>query len=199
MNQKTDSDTARWKAGLGEYPEDPGKIHWVRLISEETCQELLAQDIPEDAWTAGQVAQSGYAPSRRCELVFEPTRPELFVRVKSEIAQALAHLLVRNGEEVFKLSYLQIVRYNVGQHFGMHRDGAPNEGYWRRYSYVCYLNDDYEGGATHFPNCELSFKPKIGYAAMFPAYYVHEGQVVSKGTKYIINAFLNDPHCTEVL
>jgi hypothetical protein len=46
-------------------------------------------------------------------------------------------------------------KYSVGQRFKMHKDGSyvrnENECSW--YTFMIYLNDDFEGGDTEFQNC----------------------------------------------
>lgn len=84
-------------------------------------------------------------------------------------------------------SGVQIVRYEPGDFFGAHRDsGAYGSGIEHRYfSVVCYLNDDFEGGGTSFPEVNYTAPPERGKAVIFPADYLHRGDVVEEGVKYI--------------
>ena len=99
-----------------------------------------------------------------------------------------------------------------GAHFSPHLDGpwVPNEDESSIFTVVIYLNADLEGGATsflseggglhkhvHVAPCYInpyftsgkvicSVSPKAGTAVIFNHDTLHEGQPVTKGTKYII-------------
>lgn len=46
-------------------------------------------------------------------------------------------------------------------------DGTPSLTPWRMFSCVIYLNDDFEGGKTFFPNFNYEIDPVAGRIAMF--------------------------------
>ena len=82
-----------------------------------------------------------------------------------------------------------ILRYEVGQKYDWHHDGCYDvnaESHDRVISVVTYLNDDFEGGATEFVDCER--KAEVGHSLMFPSNWVfaHRATPVKKGTKYVI-------------
>jgi len=54
-----------------------------------------------------------------------------------------------------------------------------------KYSFVTYLNDDYEGGEIEFKNQKIKIKPKAGSLVMFPstAPFVHESLPTTSGRK----------------
>ena len=47
-------------------------------------------------------------------------------------------------------------------------DGSPNQFPWRAFASIIYLNDEYEGGAIHFPNRPAP-ELKPGLLAYFPS------------------------------
>ncbi len=47
----------------------------------------------------------------------------------------------------------------------------------RSLTIVITLNDDFDGGVYHFPNQNVSIKPKKGTAILFPPYYTHPHEV----------------------
>ncbi len=55
-----------------------------------------------------------------------------------------------------------------------------------------YLNDVAEGGATRFPQLDISVAPRVGRLLMFPPYwmYQHEGAPPVSGDKYILSTYL---------
>tara|TARA_B100000900_G_scaffold174226_1_gene147825 strand:- start:5443 stop:6333 length:891 start_codon:yes stop_codon:yes gene_type:complete len=127
------------------------------------------------------------------------------------------------GDEVQSLSALvdsgyQIQRTEVGEGYGWHADDDygpildtivyPLRGYRdsgsilqarRLFTYMFYLNDDFEGGCTQFrvggeKEDILSVKPKTGKLICFPAswYFHHRGDMVTEGTKYVCTGWLSD-------
>lgn len=84
------------------------------------------------------------------------------------------------------LSHVSLNRYDSGQGMGPHYDGQDGDSNLK-YSFVTYLNDDYEGGEIHFPNQDFTIKPKAGSLVMFPSQkpYIHESKPVLSGVKYM--------------
>ena len=81
----------------------------------------------------------------------------------------------------------RIYAYDIGQQFKVHQDGSyiRNEDERSLYSFLIYLNDDFEGGETNFVE-QFSVKPKQGMALIFKHWYVHEGKPVISGHKYVL-------------
>lgn len=77
-------------------------------------------------------------------------------------------------------------KYDAGQKFKKHRDQSfiRNEEETSYYTFLIYLNDNYEGGETTFN--QLSVKPKQGTALLFLHDLEHEGSTVKKGIKYVL-------------
>ncbi len=53
-------------------------------------------------------------------------------------------------------------------------------------TYVVYLNDDFEGGATEFPELRATIAPVLGRALLFQHRVVHLASDVVRGTKYVL-------------
>ena len=77
-------------------------------------------------------------------------------------------------------------RYEVGEQFEWHRDGAFERanGERSRLTFMIYLNEDFEGGRTTFDTCEII--PQTGLALFFLHPLLHKGQPVTQGCKYAI-------------
>ena len=59
---------------------------------------------------------------------------------------------------------------------------------------VIYVNDDFIGGELHFPNIDITYKPKKGSLIVFPSdnEYLHGVLPVGPGpTRYALPAFVN--------
>lgn len=94
---------------------------------------------------------------------------------------------------------LQCVRYAEGQQFYPHWDS--NEKLNRRHTLLVYLNDDFTGGETYFPELMLKVTPERGKALHFLnedidgniiQYSLHAGLPVKRGIKYACNIWVKN-------
>ena len=95
----------------------------------------------------------------------------------------------RYGRQVLGLNErLRYYRYNPGQRFFWHFDGAfeRDNGEASVFTFMIYLNDGYQGGTTRFE--ELSVKGKLGMALMFEHEQLHMGAKVTAGIKYVLRS-----------
>ncbi len=69
----------------------------------------------------------------------------------------------------------------------MHIDGSYRRNLEEQsfYSFLIYLNDDFEGGETAFRNIG-TVKPKKGTALVFRHRLRHEGKELISGVKYVL-------------
>ena len=76
--------------------------------------------------------------------------------------------------------------YDSGDYYSWHIDKENNKEFV--YSYVVYLNDDFEGGDTLFLADQLRVKPKKGSVLCFPCdfTYIHKSTKIKSGMKKII-------------
>lgn len=84
---------------------------------------------------------------------------------------------------------LRFYKYSPGQRFKMHRDGSyiRNETEFSYYTFMVYLNDDYEGGQTRFESGEYVI-PQKGMALIFEHSLRHEGARLTSGNKYVLRS-----------
>jgi len=106
-------------------------------------------------------------------------------------------------------TFWRICRYAPGGHFGPHYDAHYYVDTNNRSmkTFMIYLNDEYEGGTTNFindsqplfrdqdglfkaqeENILRKIKPIKGMALIFNHHILHEGGIVSQGTKYIMRS-----------
>lgn len=92
---------------------------------------------------------------------------------------------------------IRFYRYDPTQRFKRHRDGTESiRGMTSRLTFMVYLNDDFDGGATVFSDSHeadgeraedtISIEPKTGTALFFIHHLWHEGQVLIEGRKYVL-------------
>ena len=86
-------------------------------------------------------------------------------------------------------SNIRILKYEAGQSIKDHSDIAGTI----RASCTLNLNEDYEGGEFRFFDGQIKEVFKTGDAMLFPAepIWIHGTELVTKGTRYSINCFLN--------
>ncbi len=81
-------------------------------------------------------------------------------------------------------------RYDVGQRFARHTDGCfrRDNGEQSRFTFLVYLNDGFEGGATAFleSRASLLVTPERGKALIFYHRQLHEGMPVVRGRMYVL-------------
>ena len=96
----------------------------------------------------------------------------------------------------FKLEPIRMKRYmpNKDEKFDVHVEVTNLQTAKRFMVVFLYLNDDFEGGETDFPQFEVMVKPRQGMMVLFPAgwNWLHRGRVVlGQNPKYIVGTILN--------
>lgn len=83
---------------------------------------------------------------------------------------------------------LRLYRYEPGQKHGAHWDTVVElpGGVESLLTLVFYLNDDFEGGATDFPELKRVIVPRRGAALLFQHRILHEATAVVRGEKYVL-------------
>ena len=95
-----------------------------------------------------------------------------------------------------KIGSFNLGRYNQGQHFQKeHCERDSLKTLHRLFAFMTYLNDVEEGGSTYFKHYDLEIQPKKGLTLIWPAEWthIHNGNVIKKGTKYIITGWIYFP------
>ncbi|WP_298417563.1 2OG-Fe(II) oxygenase [uncultured Kordia sp.] len=106
----------------------------------------------------------------------------LWEKVKTYVPQQIGYSYAFGLNEM-----LRFYKYEEGHRFKMHRDGSyrRNDTEASQYSFLIYLNDDFEGGETVFRS-GTTIRPKKGSALLFLHGLRHEGAVLKNGTKYVL-------------
>ena len=77
---------------------------------------------------------------------------------------------------------MEIVKWPTGSKMTLHRDEGDT------FSWIIYLNDDFEGGETVIDGIKI--QPKIGRLVLFSnGFYEHEVKEITKGTRYTLIAW----------
>lgn len=77
-------------------------------------------------------------------------------------------------------------KYEPGQRFKRHKDGSyiRNECEVSHFTWMVYLNDDFEGGHTIFDNHDI--RPRKGTVLVFEHQLKHAGEELQSGIKYVL-------------
>ncbi len=83
---------------------------------------------------------------------------------------------------------LRLYRYEHGQRHGAHWDTVVElpGGVQSLLTLVFYLNDDFDGGATDFPELGQVIEPRRGRALLFQHRILHEATSVGRGEKFVL-------------
>jgi len=113
------------------------------------------------------------------------------------LAPHLSPLFQKKWAPVGLNERLRLYRYDVGQLFDWHYDGhfARSNGQRSMFTFMVYLNDDFEGGATSFSlvgygvasiGDMIRITPRKGMALLFHHPILHRGDTVTARRKYVL-------------
>jgi prolyl 4-hydroxylase len=176
------------------------------FLTNEECDYIinLANPILQPSKLFGDEKQTGHGrTSYSAEFHIYPN-DEVLLGIRKKAAK-----VIDMPESHFE--FFQCVSYEQGQEYQVHYDTfdediASNKaemerGGQRKYTMLAYLNDDYDGGGTFFPNLDFMVRPKKGRVVIFnnldetgkviPAAF-HAGLPVTEGRKYAINIWVRN-------
>ncbi len=161
------------------------------FLSQEECSNLIAiaENIgfEEAKVQVGENKQSMLKSVRNNERILykdQELADRLWQRAQPWIVPAIGIYTAVGLNELFRF-----YKYSPGQRFKMHKDGSfeRNETECSFYTFLLYLNDDFEGGATEFQDiCTIS--PKQGSLLIFHHPLRHEGKILIAGNKYALRS-----------
>lgn len=150
--------------------------HYIELTHEQVFEEAKIN------MHGRQLMNKGVRDNERL-MVFDTNLAETLFRKAFEfLPQQHEDYRILDFNEMFR-----IYKYSPGQRFKMHRDGSyiRNEHEKSFYTFLIYLNDDFEGGETEFENL-FTVAPKKGSALVFYHPLRHEGKTLISGLKYVL-------------
>lgn len=174
----------------------------VPLLSAKRCQAILAKMDKVDDWEPAKVSADEPGGSVTGELRTDVRQAEvsqfagqmpILVDFRSRIEKTLMPAIrAAFGAVTLEPHEFSMVRYQAGGHYLPHVDNG-GELAFRVFSVVCYLNDDFDGGGTDFPNLGMTVTPRAGMAIAFPSEYLHAALPVVAGTKQVLICWLRGP------
>ena len=128
-----------------------------------------------------QVTLKGVRNNSRITFIDLELADMIWERFKPFAVNKFANSEVLNLNEMFRF-----YKYEVGQRFKRHIDGSfiRNDEEASYFTFMIYLNDDFDGGETTFQFEKI--KPKKGTALVFYHGMKHSGEEVKSGIKYVL-------------
>lgn len=114
----------------------------------------------------------------------QPLANSFFERVREHVPERMfREATIAGVNERFRF-----YRYERSERFKPHYDGAfrRNRQEESLLTFMVYLNEEFEGGATKFLDLGIDVKPKTGLALFFQHSLLHEGSLVHEGVKYVL-------------
>lgn len=159
------------------------------VLSSGECANIIDQAQKQSLQEANVFLSKGLQKSeirsaQGTELDSESMRQFVFSQIK------------KMNELQFELSGmepLQVVKYEVGDHYGWHTDWSPVNNKKRKLSITIQLSDasDYEGGEVEIldgPESRVVDKA-IGTATVFPSWAVHRVRPITSGVRWALVAW----------
>lgn len=157
-----------------------------------------------------QLAESDYEPSvvndAQGRPMRDPIRTSDGATIHWMIEDPAIHALNRRLAAISDSSFEQgeatlILRYKGGQEYKPHFDFVRSEDNQRFRTVLVYLNHDYKGGETCFPEIGLEVKGRKGDALIFTSALAdrtvdplskHAGMPVTQGAKYLCTKWIRE-------
>lgn len=174
--------------------EDPIIYKINNFLNPSECKEIIAyskQLFKKSRTTRTDYNDQDYRKSRSCDILKDSNKviDKLFGKIESLNPR-------------IQIKYGQITEYKTGEKYKPHYDAysqdylSLNKIRQRKITYMIYLNEDFIGGYTRFPNININIKPKEGMLVSFQncignsnyihPFALHESLEVIQGKKYIL-------------
>ena len=187
---------------------DPWVVQIENFLSEDVVDTLLQQVTEwEQSAESGEVLASGsgttLTTSTRTSSTFwcnlDCQKSAVSTQIRSKISEALQIPAIH-------FEPIQLLRYTSGQFYVPHHDYSFQELQLacgpRILTFFLYLSDVEDGGATYFPDLNITIRPKKGMAVLWPntlsanpsmkdTRMTHEAQRVNRGVKYAANVWVH--------
>ena len=153
------------------------------FLDKETCSEVKNFVIDNDLWqNDGNVE-------------FWKNRVVSFSQLNKEVSKNIISKIRTYIKDKYNVDYvycdtIDVVRWTPGLSQPVHIDACEGLEY-RDFGSIIYLNDDFDGGLTHYPQKDIRVAPKAGTLVVHPGgkEYEHGVTTVETATRYTIASF----------
>lgn len=164
-------------------------ITYQEFLTPKECADLIARSEKlgyEKAEVKVGDSYSEYRPDvRNNQKVLVEDKflaASLFEKAREHLVNSIGIYNLLELNELFRF-----YKYEVGQQFKMHQDVSfeRDASECSFYTFMIYLNDEFEGGETVFQNGRI-IVPKKGDLLIFYHPLPHQGSPIISGTKYVL-------------
>jgi len=158
------------------------------VVSAIECDQILSAQrewLPATVNTASGRAVNERLRDNDTAIIRDDALAELvFSRIASHIPREM------KGQRACGLFRpMRVYRYQVGQRFGLHNDQSyEQDGARSQLTLLVYLDDEFEGGETDFPEQRQCIRPARGMALWFQHMLLHAGLPVTAGVKHVLRS-----------
>lgn len=169
------------------------------FLSAAECTALIEEQ-RDAAWlpatvngATGRIIDTKVRSSSTAVVRDEALADRLYERVRPRLPTSMVDQCggrPRRVKPVGLYQPLRVYRYEPGQRFAPHHDQSYQDGSGRRslLTFMIYLNDDFTGGTTTFPDQKREIHPRPGTALLFQHMLLHCGEQVVSGVKYVLRS-----------
>lgn len=170
-------------------PDQPYIIKAPHILSKAECAglieriEALKPEIATVNSISGTKINRDIRNNDRVIFDDQELADKLLERIREKAPPEIHGMQLVGANEKFRC-----YRYQPGMRFAPHSDGSfiRNENERSCYSFLVYLNEECEGGATTFlTEPEVAVQPETGMGLLFQHPITHEGSIVTAGIKYV--------------
>ena len=165
------------------------------FLLDDDCQYLINTAIKSDLWQNG--GGNGFWDNRVINynnmFNFDKQAAKLMLNANIDCGKKIKELFGLN--DIVYSDTLQIIRWFPGMEQPPHADDMSNtevEGFDHRvFGSIIYLNDNYNGGHTYYPNHNFDITPKTGRLAIHPGdpEHLHGVTKIEDNVRYTIASF----------
>lgn len=166
----------------------------------EECASILAR-YSDGPWldatvnsAQGRIRSSAIRNNTVALVRDEGLAHDLAARLKTHVPEIMCVEHPKHGRVEWRFeglyAPLRIYRYEPGQQFALHHDQSyeRDEGCRSLLTFMLYLNEDFTGGTTSFPEQGREIVPRTGNALFFQHAVLHAGARVESGTKLVLRS-----------
>lgn len=163
------------------------------LITHEECEYIKQVATPHMKPSTIGDSRNIDNQIRKSDTAWVPIEED--EQIKSIVERCLKY----TKKSIDHCEYMQVVRYKESGFYKMHQDANRQHENKRIHTFIIALNEDYEGGETHFPILNKKYKLKEGDVLFFdtidnygrvPNKALHGGEPVTSGEKWICNLWV---------
>ena len=152
------------------------------FLSKKTCTELTAY-LSEASWAVLDNDEFWSGRIHRFGSV-EKSMLSTTNKIKTQISDYIENKF----DSLAHCDTIDFIRWQDSKQMPLHRD-AMDIYMYRDWGSILYLNDDYEGGHTYYPELELDVKPQVGSLVVHEGDILHGVRPVFGNTRYTIASF----------